>query len=246
EAGEATMHHAQRIEREIRALEMNIFGRDLQLNGKIRIGTTEMFAVVVLPPLVAEFRRINPAVSIDVIASNDPCDLSRRQVDITVCPARKPQQSRVGRHVGDFEFSVYAAPAYLARAGERDLKDHDWAVSYPLLDLLVPRIWRSREEGYRRCAFTSNSVMASIEATAGGMGVSLIAACFAEGDERLIRISDPLDDLTLQLWILIHPELRRNARTTALSRFLARKLNPQREAFLAKRAPLDATAAAAP
>jgi len=233
EAGEATMHYAERIESEIRAFEMDIFGRDLQLNGKIRIGTTEMLADLVFPPLLAEFRQINPAVSIDVVASNDEADLSRREVDITICPTTKPWKNSVGRHIGNFQFSVYAAPAYLERAGKRELRDHDWAVSYVLLDRLIPAIWRTREEGYRRCAFTSNSVMASIEATAAGMGVSLIAAAYAEGDARLVRISAPIEQFTLQLWILIHPDLRRNARVTALSRFLAEKLGPQKERFLA-------------
>src|SRR5699024_3861097 len=89
EAGEATMHYAERIENEVRAFQRNIFGSDLQLNGKIRIGTGEMLANIVFPPLLAEFRQINPGVSIDVVSSNDNADLSRREVDITICPTRK-------------------------------------------------------------------------------------------------------------------------------------------------------------
>jgi DNA-binding transcriptional LysR family regulator len=236
EAGEATMHYAERMENEVRAFETDLFGRDLQLHGKVRIGMGEGLAKLVFPPLLAEFQRINPGVTVDVVSSVDNSDLSRREVDIAIRATKQPPASSVGRYIGDFEFAVYAAPSYLDRAGERDLKDHDWALPYVVMDWLVPMIWKNREEGYKRCAFTSNSVLASIEAAASGMGVSLIAAAFAEGDERLVRITEPIEHLTMQLWILMHPDLRRNARITALTRFLAEALAPQKSMFLASRA----------
>jgi DNA-binding transcriptional LysR family regulator len=236
EAGEATMHYAERMENEVRAFETDLFGRDLQLHGKVRIGMGEGLAKLVFPPLLAEFQRINPGVTVDVVSSVDNSDLSRREVDIAIRATKQPPPSSVGRYIGDFEFAVYAAPSYLDRAGERDLKDHDWALPYVVMDWLVPMIWKNREEGYKRCAFTSNSVLATIEAAASGMGVSLIAAAFAEGDERLVRITEPIEHLTMQLWILMHPDLRRNARITALTRFLAETLAPQKSMFLAGRA----------
>jgi DNA-binding transcriptional LysR family regulator len=242
EAGEAAMHYAERIENEVCACELDLFGRDLQLHGKIRIGMGEGLAVLVFAPLLAEFQRINPGVSIDVVSSVENTDLSRREVDIAIRATNKPSQSIVGRYIGDFEFAVYAAPSYLDRAGKRDLKDHDWAVPYVVMDWLVPMIWKNREEGYKRCAFTSNSVLASIEAVAAGMGLSLIAAAFAEGDERLVRLTDPIDHLTRQLWILMHPDLRRNARITALTRFLAEKLNARKSMFIAGKADTNAPA----
>jgi hypothetical protein len=74
------------------------------------------------------------------------------------------------------------------------------------------------------------------------MGVSLIAAAFAEGDERLVRITDPIEHLTMQLWILMHPDLRRNARVTALTRFLAEQLAPRRNMFLVRKGSASAPA----
>lgn len=242
EAGEAAMHYAERIESEVSAFEMDVFGRDLQLHGKIRIGMGEVLANLVFPPLLAEFQRSNPGVSIDVVASVENSDLSRREVDIAIRATHKPPQSSVGRFVGNFDFAVYASPSYLDRAGERELKDHDWAVPYVVMDWLVPMIWKDREEAYKRCAFTSNSVQASIEATAAGMGLSVIAAAFAENDERLVRITGPMSHLTRQLWILMHPDLRRNARITALTRFLTDRLSGQRGSFLAAEPVADETA----
>lgn len=236
EAGEATMHHAERMEAEVRAFETELFARDEKLHGKVRIGMGEGLAKLVFPPLLAEFRLAHPGVSIDVVSSVENSDLSRRDVDIAVRATKKPPESSIGRRVGNLEFAVYAAPSYLDRAGELALHEHDWVAPYVVMDWLVPMIWKSREEGYDRCAFTSNSVLASIEAVAAGMGVSLIAAPFAENDARLVRVAGPMENLTLQLWLLTHPELRRNARVAALSKFLANKLNSQKDRFVADRA----------
>lgn len=236
EAGVATMHYAERMEAEVRAFETELFARDQKLHGKIRIGMGEGLAKLIFPPLLAEFRLAHPGVSIDVVSSVENSDLSRRDVDIAVRATKKPPESSVGRRIGDLEFAVYAAPSYLDRAGERALHEHDWVVPYIVMDWLVPMIWKSREEAYDRCAFTSNSVLTSIEAVAAGMGVSLIAAPFAESDDRLVRVAGPVDDLTLQLWLLMHPDLRRNARVTALSTFLAKELTSQKDRFVADRA----------
>ena len=39
----------------------------------------------------------------------------------------------------------------------------------------------------------------------------------------------------MQLWILMHPELWRNAKIIALVRFLAEKLNSQKSMFIASK-----------
>lgn len=192
----------------------------------------EGLAKLIFPPLLAEFRFAHPGVSIDVVSSVENSDLSRRDVDIAVRATKKPPATSIGRRIGNLEFAVYAAPSYLDHAGERELHEHVWVLPYIVMDWLVPMIWKSREEAYDRCAFTSNSVLTSIEAAAAGMGVCLIAAPFAENDDRLVRVTGMVESLTLQLWLLTHPDLRRNARIAALSKFLAKKLTSQKHRFV--------------
>lgn len=233
DAGQAAMHYAERIEDEVCAFERDLLGRDTRLHGKIRIGLGEALAVLVMPPLLSEFQRLHPEVSIDLIVGLDSADLSRREVDIAVRVTRNPPPSSVGRHIGDFEFCVYCAEDYLKGCGSRELKDHDWVLPHLLINWLVPLVWKTQEEAYARCRFTSNAVMPCLEAARYGMGLAVIAAAFAEADERLVRVLGPVSDFTMQLWILMHPDLRRTARITALTRFLAEKLRAQKCRFLA-------------
>jgi DNA-binding transcriptional LysR family regulator len=231
EAGEAAMRYAERIEAEVHALERDLLGRDTRLRGKIRVSAPEGPAILILPSLLAEFRRQHPEVTIDLVLGFDAADLSRRETDVAVRVTRRPPETSMGRYVCDFSFGFYAAPSYLERAGERDLKDHDWVMPHLVVDWAIPLIWKSREEVYESCVFTSNSVLACVEAARNGLGVAVISTFVVDGDNTLVPVTGPVEKLTMELWVLTHPDLRRTARVTSLMRFLVEKLSAQKAIF---------------
>lgn len=231
EAGEAAMHYAERIEGEVHALERDLLGRDTRLRGKIRVSAPEGPTILVLPSLIREFRRQHPEVTVDLVMGLDPADLSRRETDVAVRVTRRPPETSVGRFVCDFKFGIYAAPSYLKWAGQRDLRDHDWVMPHLVVDWMIPLIWRSREEVYESCVFTSNSVLACVEAARSGLGLSVISRFVVDGDDTLVPVSSPVEELSMELWILTHPDLRRTARVAALMQFLAEKLSEQKTMF---------------
>jgi DNA-binding transcriptional LysR family regulator len=231
EAGEAAMHYAERVEAEVHALERDLLGRDTRLRGRIAVSAPEGPAILVLPSMLAEFRRQHPEVTIDLVMGLDPADLSRRETDIAVRVTRRPPETSVGRYVCDFRFGIYAAPSYLDRAGKRDLKDHDWVMPHLVVDWLIPLIWKNREEARESCVFTSNSVLACVEAARKGLGVSVVSTFVGHGDDTLVPVSGPVEELAMELWVLTHPDLRRAARVTALMRFLVERLSAQKAMF---------------
>jgi DNA-binding transcriptional LysR family regulator len=231
EAGEAAMRYAERIEGEVQALERDLLGRDTRLRGKIRVSAPEGPAIMVLPSLLAEFRRIHPDVTTDLIMAFDAADLSRRETDIAIRVTRRPPKTSLGRYVCDFRFGIYAAPSYLERAGSRDLKEHDWVMPHLVVDWMVPLVWKSREAAYESCVFTSNSVLACVEAARNGMGVSVISSFVVQGDDTLVAVTGPVEELAMELWVLTHPDLRRTARVAALMQFLVERLSADKAMF---------------
>ena len=143
------MRWAERIEGEVHALERDLPGRDARLRGKIRVSAPEGPAVLLLPALLAEFRRQHPELTIDLVLGFDAADPSRRETDIAVRVTRCPPARSVGRYVCDFKFGIHSAPSYLERARARDLGNHDWVVRHLVVDWMIPLIWKSREEVVR-------------------------------------------------------------------------------------------------
>jgi DNA-binding transcriptional LysR family regulator len=57
-------------------------------------------------------------------------------------------------------------------------------------------------------------------ATALGLGITLLP-CYAEDrDDRLIRVSDPIRNVDMDLWVLTRPDLRNTTKVRALMSFL--------------------------
>src|SRR5580698_7072129 len=84
--------------------------------GVVRITASEIVGAEVLPPLLAEFRRAHPDVTIELVLSNRVEDLLRGEADIAVRMVRPSQQALVARRIGTVGLGLYAHKAYLAGA----------------------------------------------------------------------------------------------------------------------------------
>jgi DNA-binding transcriptional LysR family regulator len=85
--------------------------------------------------------------------------------------------------------------------------------------------------GADRVAFRSDAMLARIAAIGAGVGLG-IAPCFiAERDRGLERLEIPLPEMAGQMWLVIHADLRTNARVRAFVDFAHQALVEQRSRF---------------
>lgn len=237
EAGDAALRLAMSFESDILGLERELVGQDARLRGNIRISAVEGPAVIFLPKLLAGFRRLHPEVTFDLLSEFGASDLSRREADIAVRVTKSPPDSYLGRNICDFKFAAYASPTYLERSGSRPLADHDWVVFEPMTQLLIPQIFSSDDVRKNRTVLSTNSVQSAVAAVQQGLGALAISSCLVDSDPNLIRIAGPFEELTMQLWVLMHPDLRNTARVTALMHYIARELRQERALFEGSRVP---------
>lgn len=230
EAGTTAIKYAERIENEVHALSREVLGQDLRLQGKIRISAPEAFTTRISPKLFAEFCRRHPQVTIEVAGSHAAADLTRREADIVIRATAKPPDTSLGRKVCDFRFGLYATPAYLERHRETPLAELDWCLIQGTGDWLVPHVWKKKEHCERRTMFSCSTTLAVINAAAEGMGITLMPCYVADVDNRLVRI-ELLEQHTLELWVLTHPDLRHTARVKALMSFMHEALTKDAELF---------------
>lgn len=74
-----------------------------------------------------------------------------------------------------------------------------------------------------------------LDAAAEGMGVTFMPCYVGDADNRLVRVGEPLEALTMELWILTHPDLRHTARVKALMDYLYKALTKEADLFEGKR-----------
>jgi DNA-binding transcriptional LysR family regulator len=181
--------------------------------------------------LLAQFHRLHPEVSVELMGSAPALDLARREADLAVRATRKPPDASLGRRVCEFRFGIYAAPEYLKCHGRTPLAEHDWCMITGALDWLVPLVWKKKSDGEQRLVLTGGLTATVQQAAREGMGLTVLPCYVGDGDPALVRATELLEPLTLELWILTHPDLRHTARVKALLAFLHEALTKERELF---------------
>ena len=80
-------------------------------------------------------------------------------------------------------------------------------------------------------------MLARMTAIRDGIGIGYAAAFLADRDPALERLGEPFPSFAGQLWLLVHVDLRRNARVRAFVDFVYDALLAQRSRFEAKPPP---------
>ena len=79
-----------------------------------------------------------------------------------------------------------------------------------------------------RCVCRVSTALGMAEAIRSGMGIGHLACLAGDSEEQLGRLSDPHTELNLQLWILMHQDLKRSTRIRVFCDFLAGELRSRR------------------
>lgn len=108
---------AREMETGAAAIGRAVAGQAGATRGTVRVTTSDVAAVWLLPPLLAELMAQESGLQVELVASNAITNLLRREADIAVRMMRPAQQSLVARKLGDIAIVAAAHRSYLARAG---------------------------------------------------------------------------------------------------------------------------------
>ncbi len=74
-------------------------GQSEQVEGKISITTSEVYAAYLLPSIIAKLRRKEPRIEVEIIASNTSTNLKKREADIALRSYRPTQTDIIARKI---------------------------------------------------------------------------------------------------------------------------------------------------
>lgn len=226
--GEQLAVAARSIDDTVATLERRISGQDLKLEGVIRMTTTDTFMGSILPPHLASFRAKHPRITIELALTNTRLNLTKRDADVAVRPAKAPPAPLIGRRVSDVAFAVYGADDYLAAQPCNNLKDHAWLAGDELLANSPVASWMHDHVPDARIAFRADSFVALSHAVEAGLGIAALPCCLADKITTLKRIYGPVENLSTGLWLLTHRDLANAARIRAFMDHMDEALSAER------------------
>ena len=226
--GEQLVEAARSIDDTVATLERRISGQDLKLEGVIRVTTTDTLMVSVLAPHLASFRAKHPRITIELALTNTRLNLTKRDADVAIRPARALPPPLIGRHVSKVAFAVYGADHHLAAHPGTDLQDHVWLAGDELLANSPVAKWMEVHVPDVQIAFRADSFVALSHAVQAGLGIAALPCCLADPMPALRRIHGPVAELSTGLWILTHKDLGDAARMRAFMDHLYETLSTER------------------
>lgn len=223
EAGELIVAQAQAMQPAIDELQRRILGRDLQLSGGVRLNTSFITMLYLLPGPLAAFARAHPGIEVEVIEASALVDLSRRDADVALRLSRQVPPHLVGRRIGEVDFSVWArrdtpglpsSPQPLAQL----CGGLPWIGFERGRDARFFERWMNEQVDDARQVFRIDLFHSMAAMLRTGLGVGLLPDFAGRREPSLVAVSDPIPALRTPLWLLTHPDLRGTARIGAFMR----------------------------
>jgi len=203
--------------------ERRVAGRDLRPSGTVRIATTDTLLFGLVAPLIEPFRQVEPDITLEIIAANEISDLSYREADIAIRPAAAPDQHLVGRKLGVIHQAIYASQGLVQKGLDpKNLKILPWVG--PSRGMPYPELhsWMKDNRYNDACVCRMNTVLGMYSAVQSGVGVAVLPMYLAEAEPALMRIGEPIGPVSVDLWLLTHPDLRHTARVRAVLDYIAK------------------------
>lgn len=237
DSGRQVIDLAESIEETTHQLRRRVQGVDSQPTGAVAITTTEGLASRWLAPKLIRFREIYPLINVSLLVGARKYDLLRGEADVALRLGDPGPPDLVGRRVAVAHAGIYASRAYLARhgapestadlAGRHLIEAVGDLVRYPQCAQLNALMAGSPRGG---CVDNAYAQLALADA---GMGLIAIMSYMAEGFGDLVHLLPGAFDVSVDLWLLTHPDLRNAARVRALIDFVVEEIKADRHIFLA-------------
>lgn len=224
--GERLGQTAERIEREMRDLEIDLSGKSAQPTGNLRVSTTDSVLHQYLIPALAVFAERYPHIQLELIAANELVNLNRRDADVVIRATPTPPTHLVGRSLGKLLYAVYAAPTYWQQKHSSNLGDHIWLTLDDSFGDHPTQRWRRAHYPAVQPRYRFNSMYALNQAIRSGAGIGLLPSLRGKDTTYLQALTPLIEDIPNELWILTHPDLRNVVRVRAFMEFCGEIIPP--------------------
>jgi DNA-binding transcriptional LysR family regulator len=242
ETGYRLLKHAERIESSFIAMQEEVRCGVDTMAGRVRLATMEGIASLFLAAKLSPLRRTHPDLVVELLTSSQSVSVNRREADLFLSFFKPPGQGLISEKLGCFALNLYASQAYLddlsAPITTSDLDHH------PFVTYIDDRIqldsvrWLDDVITEPTISFHSNSMIAQLNAAAGGLGLVLLPTFAVIGRNDLVPVLHDEISTTRELWLSVHTDLQFVPRIRAVAGFLKTLFKSELRMQAAPRQPL--------
>jgi len=222
--GATMLAHAERIEEETLGIERSLAGRGEDLVGGLRLTSSDWFGTHILAPVLAEFARRHPHITVELLTDARFLSLSRREADLAFRIRPFDEPDVVCRKLLHMPYAVYA------RSGLVDRIDHE-GEGLTLIGLNADfggtpdDSWLQTRLPKARIVARSNSRDVQARLCAQGVGLSVLPVPLGDHTAGIERVDLGGVPPGRDTWVGYHRDLRRQGRLRAMLDFIFERLS---------------------
>jgi len=221
--GSAALAHAERIEEEALALQRQASGTETQLDGTLRLSSSDWFGTLMLSPVIAAFGKRHPKVIVELLTDARLYSLPRREADLVfrIKPFSEPEV--ISRKLLHIPYALYG------KKGSKPPRAGDGSgvrvvtMNAEFADM-PDAVWLKRTLPKAEIAARSNNRQAQAEICAGGSSLAVLPRPLGDCDRRLVALDVGAAPPGRDTYVGYHRDLRRLARLRALLDLVIEKM----------------------
>lgn len=233
EFGLALLPHAERVEDAVTLLKQHSARAAAEVAGIIRVTCPEPIVYrITQSTLLDRFSERHPALQVHFVMSDKYIDLAKGEADVALRSGDTDDGELVGRKIGDSVWAVYASKTYIERHGRpqrvEDLARHALVGFDDTMAKHRIAGWLRRIAPDAVLVARSNSVLGLVYSAKAGVGVAPLPIALGDAEPDLVRVIEPVPELT-RIWrLLTTPELRQTPRVAAFFDFIVSEIDTLR------------------
>lgn len=222
--GQSILASVEGMEEHAIAVERRLAGES-ELEGLVRISTTEWFGAHLLAPALADMRTDYPGLVIELVAETRLVSLARREADLGFRFREFDEPDIVQRRVADLAFGAYASQAYLGRRGPPgDGGGHTLVTMDTGFGGLADVGWLGERLPRAVVGLRANSRDVQARLCAAGAGIAVLPRAVGDATHGLVLLDLGDAPPGRTVWAGYHKDLKRSPRVRAVLAWTLRRL----------------------
>ncbi|HVI92142.1 MAG TPA: LysR family transcriptional regulator [Dongiaceae bacterium] len=215
EEGAAVLSHAERVEEEAIAFERQLAGQGGQIDGMLRVSSSDWFGAHVLTPIFTAFTKAHPRVTIELVTDQRLYSLARRNADMVFRIRPFDEPDVIQRKLLHMDYALYAADPKIKLTPGNGAGLSLVTMDSAFADL-PDAVWLQRLFPKARIAYRSNNREAQAQACRAGAGLAVLPCLLGDRFPDLYRLKLKEAPPGRDVWVGYHRDLRQLARLRAL------------------------------
>ena len=235
DAAKALLPHAIAMRDAAARMSLAAAGQEETLSGTVRVTASRVVANYILPAMLAQLRRLEPNIEIELVPSDSSENLLFREADIALRMYRPTQLDVITVHLCDLPLGLYATPSYINQTGMPQTFEDLAALEFVGFDRSDSMIGIMRNLGLRRVredfALRCDDQIVYWNLVRAGCGIGGMQTVIADADPTVVRVARFITLPALPIWLTAAEALRQTPRIRRVfdhlsSSFKALRLDP--------------------